>query len=73
MSAFTVRGAIPSLVHQFHVACLFHSLHGRHGSSLMIDFYLYVLCARSPRELPSVEGLHKNCYIENPPILPGAN
>ena len=73
MSAFAVRSAIPSSTHQFHVACPFHSLHGKYGSSLKTDFYWYVLCAHSPCDLPSIEGLQKNCYVENPPILPYAN
>ena len=73
MSAFAMRGAIPSSAHQFHVACLFHSLHGKHGSSLKTDFCWYALCAHSPRDLPSAEGLQKNCYVENPLNLPSAN
>ena len=73
MSAFAVLGTIPSSAHQFHVACPFHSLHGKHGPSLETDFYWYALCAHSSRDLPSVEGLQKNCYVENPSIPPGAN
>ena len=66
-------GAIPSLAHQFHVACPFHSLHGKHGFSLETDFCWYVLSAHSSRDLPSVKGLQKNYYVENPPIPLGAN
>ena len=73
MSAFAMCGTIPSSVHQFHVACLFHSLHGKHGSSLVTDFCWYALYAHYPHDHPSVEGLQKDCYVENPPILPGAN
>ena len=39
MGAFAVRDTTPSSARQSHVACLFHFLHGRHGSSLMIDSY----------------------------------
>ena len=73
MSTFAVRDVTPFSAHQFHVACLFHSLHGRRGSSLMTDFCWYALYAYFPHDLPSVEGLQRNCYVESPPILPGAN
>ena len=73
MNAFTVRGAIPSSAHQFHVTCLFRSLHERRGPSLVTDFCCYALYAHYPHDLPSVEGLQKNCYDENPPILPDAD
>ena len=73
MNAFTVRGVTPSLAHQFYVACLFHSLHRRRGSSLVIDFCWYALYAHYPHDLPSVEGLQKNCYVENTPILPNVD
>ena len=73
MNAFAVHGVIPSLAHLFHVACLFHSLHGRRGSSLVTDFCWYALYAHYPHDLPSIEGLQKNYYAENPPILPGAD
>ena len=73
MSTFTMRSAIPSLAHQFHVACPFHSLHGKHGSSLETDFCWYTLCAHSLRDLPSVEGLQENFYVENPLIPPSAD
>ena len=72
MSAFAVRGPIPSLAHQFHVACLFRSLHGRRGSSLVTDFCWYALYAYYPHDLPSIKGLQKYRYAENPPILPDA-
>ena len=68
MSTFAVRGTIPSSAHQFHVACLFHSLHGRHGSFLVTDFCWYALYAHYPYDLLSVEGLQTNCYVENPLI-----
>ena len=73
MSVLAVHGAILSSVHQFHVACPYHSLHGKHDSSLETGFYWYVLCARYPHDLPFVEGLQKNCYVENLPIMPGVN
>ena len=73
MSAFAVRDATPSSAHQFHVACLFHSLHGRRGFFLVTDFCWYALYAHFPHDLPSVEGLQRNCYFESPPILPGAD
>ena len=73
MSTFAVRDATHSSAHQFHVACLFHSLHRRRGSSLMTEFCWYALYAYLPHNLPPVEGLQRNCYVESPPILPGAN
>ena len=57
MSAFAMRGATLSLACQFHVACLFHSLHRRRGTSLMTDFYWYALYAYFPHDLPFVDGL----------------
>ena len=73
MNVFAVRNAILSSIHQFHVACLYHILHGKHGSSLETSFYWYVLCAHFPHDLPSVEGLQTNCYVENHLILLGVN
>ena len=73
MSAFATRGAIPSSAHQFHIACLFRFLLGGHGFSLVTNFCWYVLYAHYLHDLPYVEGLQKNCYVENPPILLGAN
>ena len=73
MGTFTVRDATPSSAHQFHVACLFRFLHGRRGSSLVTDFCWYVLYAYFPHDLPSVESLQRDYYVESPPILPGAD
>ena len=73
MSAFAVRGATLSSARQFHVACLFHSLHERHGSSLVTDFCWYALYTYFPHDLPFVEGLQLNCYVESPLILPSAD
>ena len=64
MNVFAMRGAIPSSIHRFHVACLYYSLHGKHGSSLEIDFYWYELCAHFPHDLLSVQGSYKDCYVE---------
>ena len=73
MGAFAVHDVTLSSDSQFHVTCLFHSLQGRRGSSLMTDFYWYALYAYFPHDLPFVEGLQLNCYVESPPILPGAD
>ena len=73
MSIFAMRDATPSSTHQFHIACLFHSLHGRHGSSLVTDSCWYALYAYFPHGLPFIEGLQLNCYVESPPILPGVD
>ena len=73
MNVFTVCDAILSSVHQFHVACPNHSLHGKRGFSLEIDFYCYGLCAHFPHDLPSVEGLQTDCYVKTPLILLGVN
>ena len=73
MNVFVMRGAILSSVHQFHVACPYHSLHGKHGPSLETGFYWYELYAHFPHDLPYVEGLQTDCYVENPPILLGVN
>ena len=73
MIAFAMRDVTPFSAHQFHVACLFHSLHGRRGSSLMTDFCWYALYAYFPHDPPPVEGLQQNCYVESPLILPGAD
>ena len=66
MSAFAVCDAIPSSAHQFHVACLFHSLHGRRGSSFVTDFCWCALYAHFLHNLSSVKGLQWNCYVESP-------
>ena len=73
MSPFAVRDATPFSTHQFHIACLFHSLHRRRGSSLVTEFYWYALYTYFPHDLPLVEGLQRNCYVESPSILPGAD
>ena len=73
MNVFAVRGAILSSIHQFHVACLYHSLHRTHGSSLETGFYWYELCAHFPHDLPFVKGLQTDCYVETPLILHGVN
>ena len=73
MNVFTVCDAILSSVHQFHVAGLYHSLHGKHGPSLETSFYWYELCVHFPHDLPYVEGLKMDCYIETPLILLGVN
>ena len=73
MDVFTMRGAILSSTHQFHAAYPYHSLHGKHGFSLVIDFYWYELCAYFPHDLPSAEGLQTDCYVETPLILLGVN
>ena len=73
MNVFTVRNAIVSSVHQFHIACPYHSLHGKHDFSLETGFYWYELCVHFPHDLPSVEGLQTDCYVETPLILLGVN
>ena len=73
MNVFTMRGAILSLIHQFHVACFYLSLHGKHGPSLKTSFYWYELCVHFPHDLPYVEGLKMDCYVETPLILLGVN
>ena len=73
MNVFAVHGAILSSVHQFHIACLYHSLHGKHGPSLETSFYWYELCAHVPHDLPYVEGLQMDCYAETLLILLGVN
>ena len=73
MNVFAVRGANPSSVHQFHVACPYHSLHGKHGFSLETGFYSYELCVHFPHDLPPIEGLQTDCYVETPLILLGVN
>ena len=73
MDVFAIRGAILSLVHQFQVACLYHSLHEKHNPSLEIGFYWYELCAHFPHDLPYVEALQMDCYAETPLILLGVN
>ena len=73
MSAFAVRDATLSSAHQFHVACLFHSLHGRRSFSLVTDSCWYAWYACFLHDLPFVKGLQLNCYVESPPILPGAD
>ena len=73
MSPFAVRDATPFSTHQFHIACLFHSLHRRRGSSLVTEFYWYALYTYFLHDLPLVEGLQRNCYVESPSILPGAD
>ena len=69
MNVFAEHVAIPSLTHRFHVACLCHFLHEKHGSSLKIDFYWYELCAHFPHGLLSVQGSCVDCHAENPLIL----
>ena len=66
MNVFAVRGAILSSVHQFHIACLYHSSHGKHGPSLKIGPYWYDLCAHFPHD-------RTNCYVETPLILLGVS
>ena len=73
MNVFAVCGAILSSIHQFHIACLYHSLHGKHDPSLETGFYWYKLCAHFPHDLPYVEGLHTDCYVETFLILFGIN
>ena len=73
MIAFAMRDVTPSSAHQFHIACLFHFLHERRGSSLVTDFYWYALYAYFPHDFPSVEGLQWNYYVESPSILPDAD
>ena len=64
MNVFAVRGTILSSVHQFHIACLYHSLYGKHGPSFKIGFYWYELCAHFSHDLPYVESLQMDCYAE---------
>ena len=66
MNVFAVRGAILSLVHQFHVACLYHSLHGKHGPSLEFGLHRYDLCVHFPYD-------RMDCYVETPLILLGVS
>ena len=73
MNVFVVRDVILSSVHQFHIACLYHSLHGKHGFSFETGFYWYKLCAHFPHGLPFVEGLQTDCYVKTPLILLGVN
>ena len=73
MDVFAVRGAILSSVHQFHVACLYHSLHEKHGPSLKTGFYWYKLCAHFLHDLSYVEGLQPDCNVETLLILLGVN
>ena len=73
MNVFIVRDVILSLVHQSHVACLYHSLHGKHGFSLETSFYWYELCAHFPHDLLSIEGLQTDCYVKTPLILLDVN
>ena len=73
MGVFAMRGAILFSVHQFHVACPYHSSHGKRGFSLETDFYWYELCAHFPYDLPPIEGLQTGCYVKTPLILLGAN
>ena len=73
MNVFAVRVAILSSIHQFHVACLYHSLHGKHGPSLEIGFYWYESCAHFPHNFPYVKGLQTDCYVETLLILLGVN
>ena len=73
MDVFAIRGAILSSVHQFHAACPYHSLHGKHGFSLETSFYWYELCAHFPHDLLSIEGLQTDCYVKTPLILLDVN
>ena len=73
MNVFAVRGTILSSVHQFHIACLYHSLYGKHGPSFKTGFYWYELCAHFPHNLLYVEGLQTDCYAETLLILLGVN
>ena len=73
MSAFIVRDATPFSARQSYVACLFHSLHGRRGSSLVTDSCWYAWYACFLHDLLFVKGLQLNCYVESPPILPGVD
>ena len=68
-----MRGAIPFLIHRSHVACPYYSLHGKHNSSLEIDFYCYVLCAHFLHDPISVQGLQTDRYVETPLILLGVD
>ena len=65
-NVFAVRGAILSLVHQFHVACLYHSSHGKHGPSLEFGLHRYDLCVHFPYD-------RMDCYVETPLILLGVS
>ena len=69
MNVFAEHDAIPPSTRRFHVACLCHSLHGKHDSSLEINLYWYELCAYFPHGLLSVQGSYADCYAENPLIL----
>ena len=69
MNVFVEHDAIPSSTRQFHVACLCHSSHGKHGSSLEIDFYWYELCAHFLHGLLSIQGSYADCHAESPLIL----
>ena len=69
MNVFAEHDAIPFSARRFHVACLCHSLHGKHGFSLKIDFYWYELCAHFLHGLFFVQDSYADCYAENPVIL----
>ena len=73
MSAFAVCDITLFSTHQFHVACFFYSLHGRRSSSLVTNSCWYAWYTYFPHDLPFVEGLQLNCYVESPPILPGVD
>ena len=68
MSAFAVRNVTSSSARQSHIACLSHSLHGRHGSSHVTDSYWYALFAHFLHNLSFVKGLQLSYYVGNPLI-----
>ena len=68
-----VHGVTSSSTHQFHVAFLFHSLHGTHDFSHTIDSYLCAWFAHFSHDLPFVEGLPPIGYVVNLPIPPGTD
>ena len=72
MLASAVHDVTSSSTHQFHVACLSHSLHGTHDFSHAIDSYYCAWFAHFSHDLPFVEGLPPIGYVVNLLIPHGA-
>ena len=69
MNVFAEHDATPSSTRRFHIACLCHSLRGKHDSSLEINFYWYELCAHFPHGPISIRGSCADCHAGNPLTL----
>ena len=63
MIAFAVHGVTSSLIRRSHVACLSHSLHGRHDFSHATDSYWCAWFAHFPHDLPFVVGSPLSYYV----------